>query len=1520
MDEETLVIIEDSNVEKIINDVIIYEKKIKDDSVLILNKEQIINELTNLLVNKYKQLSKTQKKVDLYMNLFDSADLKHDIITINTLKPIFFCKKIVIQHGDKNDLYGEIDQDFQDMFSLQAQPFDTFIGQFKSLNTDKANSYLHSANALYSLTKPFLNTNKNNYTHERITQENTVDAFRHFIFKEYDKNELSKANINKFETFRLLDSISIETGKRPEVPDIKPGCTSGLHYLSSVNEQIVYEGDKIDIVGYVNLGPSEELGIINNFDINEYFQHIIKLIPNTKVKILFNDFVFDKKGNVIYQLEGTVIQNNESYVIIKPQKIITINGINLATIKIDINKPNYCFVYTIKYTDYMFHKPLLKKDTIIFTLLNGNEPLLNTLNIIKPISISELFFMNIDLFPTITNIYELRKLLNNVLHIDFDKITLKMHNILTKLINYNPNLPIPNKLYNPTFYIPLYSNSIDILDFTKYQEFLQNYSQIYNGSKTFIDSTLNRYAYLIDKNDYGYIYILQIIKEKINQKYKLISVNTEIFKKHLSTLKKEIDIISKEITQIKQTSSVIKPIIAKRYNNYIDIENDNNISLYFDKEFDPTKYSLINLINKNLSENEQKYAIIEKLNLDKTFHGLSQKNLEFEAKSIINGKRKIQYGEHAILYLENGHSVIYIRRNIAGTSLWIKVLKTPFPLCTENIKSFEDIQNAEAIILDPFDMLCKKQKDIRLNINYNNKLQKIYTIESILAFINNFDIINTNIDADIEHYKLQFQLIKNDTLFSLENLRRHFKITIDENSNIDNLYQDYTGDSELLDLDKIFNNVDFSESSPFQIFFTKKEIIELEENEDIIQTFINLNDITLSESIHKYILLQMNTTYPKKDIFDKIIKEENTLKKQINKELYETKTNYKLKIDMLIKNKLKIFETNILKKYYFDIIIFTAGLLILVMMAEYPNIVIKKIMPKCVKYFSYIGHPIASDNAVQSLTKYFACIISSIGVPGDLRFDQFTSMNLQDIDTHIKKIIDDIQQINPEIIKKIENNKKSLIQIKHKNITDYGKYMKLAHSYKPNFEFKSEIDPINKDDANIINYLKEINNNIKKTKILKNTIYNNPLLINSCCIEKLTHVTNFYNFFNTNINYNLAKDKINNLPNIFPITNSYIPSSKVILGIQNLFGNKKITISKTIDINYQEKNKFNNSFYEGLKSFTTKNNIIANDNIFIDLPNKYEDIDWWGDIFYPTLEKDFDYISECIRNYYDKVNLDTLMQVKIIISGKSFLKSSNLRSSLFSFIKFKLTSFLSQIINKKKIIDETGENSFVKLLDSLQSNSLYDEVLKKINIVFLQSLKNIEDLFFNSKNDETLVIQNISILAYLFIKILISILYVTVNDDFNISKLKSTTLQLLKINQKKLLSLSSSIVFYFIEELNKFIILNDTDNDKIKKKIEELREKRKQAMISAYSSDDEARKLQILLKKMGLKIDDSDDLNKDDIKEKIPLTQTQIQNIQEYENVQQDNANYNIGEYQGDNADGDEIEEYYFANSEAEFL
>jgi predicted sulfurtransferase len=120
-------------------------------------------------------------------------------------------------------------------------------------------------------------------------------------------------------------------------------------------------------------------------------------------------------------------------------------------------------------------------------------------------------------------------------------------------------------------------------------------------------------------------------------------------------------------------------------------------------------------------------------------------------------------------------------------------------------------------------------------------------------------------------------------------------------------------------------------------------------------------------------------------------------------------------------------------------------------------------------------------------------------------------------------------------------------------------------------------------------------------------------------------------------------------------------------------------------------------------------------------------------------------------------------------------------------------------------------------------------------------------------------------------------------------------------------------VNYILERLNEHLSLNDTDNDKITKRVEELREKRKQAMMATYSDDEELRRLQVQLKSMGLTmaIPSDNGIEDDDSQaQKVNnLVNEADVNISIHRNNIDEQNNYYIGDYQGENPEENEVEE-----------
>lgn len=100
-------------------------------------------------------------------------------------------------------------------------------------------------------------------------------------------------------------------------------------------------------------------------------------------------------------------------------------------------------------------------------------------------------------------------------------------------------------------------------------------------------------------------------------------------------------------------------VLSKRYIDLTDLLEDNETPVYFDKKYDPTVYDIINeyqMEQTQMDDKTFKNFLTEKLiqNI-----GLNKGDAKYEATSMIDGKRKVQDGQYAVLEIDNIDSVKY---------------------------------------------------------------------------------------------------------------------------------------------------------------------------------------------------------------------------------------------------------------------------------------------------------------------------------------------------------------------------------------------------------------------------------------------------------------------------------------------------------------------------------------------------------------------------------------------------------------------------------------------------------------------------------------------------------------------------------------------------------------------------------------------------------------------------------------------------------------------------------------------
>ena len=187
-------------------------------------------------------------------------------------------------------------------------------------------------------------------------------------------------------------------------------------------------------------------------------------------------------------------------------------------------------------------------------------------------------------------------------------------------------------------------------------------------------------------------------------------------------------------------------IVAKQYKTYEELQQDNNKTIYFDKKYDTTNYGLLDkyedMIIKLSSENFMNHLIQD---LTKSLK-INTDDAELLSDTLINGFKKVQNGNYAILYKEYTESTDKTEYYVRKDNKWI-LDKTPLlkNIGTDDSGVLCNLQNkcvsvpskyedkCESIPLDKLTMQNKLLKDVIEEFDDKYKLSK----QEMLTQINN---------------------------------------------------------------------------------------------------------------------------------------------------------------------------------------------------------------------------------------------------------------------------------------------------------------------------------------------------------------------------------------------------------------------------------------------------------------------------------------------------------------------------------------------------------------------------------------------------------------------------------------------------------------------------------------------------------------------------------------------------------------------------------------------------------------
>jgi hypothetical protein len=1486
LDDDVIISFDDNMIEEVIPNVSVVEQRFKEDSILRLNQDQIKAEVTNLIIDKYNKSSTLKNKVANYTTLF--FQFPHvSKINIKQVKPIIYTDKLTFFTSDDDHIQNK---EYEKSQYQKSEKLSNFISQFHSINRDMSKqSSLLSSSKLYALYTPFSNR-EDDVVKTMVYQPTTdEDALRHCFMEDFE----CPSSIN--DTVRLISKVSN-------------------------NKNQVYDGDYVNIIGFYNLGnPSSPS--MKVFDVEKYLDAIDAMQEGDKVTIIFNSPAFSKSGSgLVKQIQGTISTKKPSKIVIHLSKELLFNGEVTSRIVYDTahafaRNPFYIYPSSVS-KENIYSKQHLHSHNIIFKLPQELQSITveDFRCLISPCSTSEVIMQGEPFFKDIHNLQDLNELILKPFSIDINTLTTSVYDLIKYIISYDKNYShrLPSQSSHGQRTLP-YHNTTILTDFAKNASKMASYDKKYPSFDTFIDDVLNRYRYLKSQNDKGAFYFLSLLKSNIQKKYKKHITLLTNYAKDLATTEKTLDALKLPSSSERNTC---EGKYAKEYKKLDKLLDDNNKNVFYDKKYDKTDYKLKEGFTGS-SKKEMKLYLLNELTTLQKYKGYSKDELDFEINAIVEGKRPVQFGDMCILHTSTG-DVVYSRKMVEEQPMWIKKFRTPYKICTDNpLMKFDDLIKLDTCIKQTFDDICSTNRNAKILHKYKLLVSMKTELSSVLHLLESFDSIIEMLETDIEHYNRYANIIPSE-----HKPDRKFEYF----EHVD--YETYHGDEgDVNDVDYVLqyedqsNFVTVPSSGSATAMGGTKEVLD---NQDILIMLLSFLQLDIEENEKTYILSGLNAKYPRKTIAVTLQKYKEKFMAEVNKDAYKTSEKYMKMFDNLVKQKLERIETELMKKYYYNVFRYTISMIIILVFVRYPNYIMKRVHPSCVKFLSYMGYPVSDKDPQKSLVAYMACILINISVPEDIRFAMFYEKDNNEIQKLLRETIDEILEGSYELRTQLELTKQIMKnEVFQLNTSVKGQSVEYNNltSFKPRFKF-ANTERMSKKNKTIIKFIKSIQQLVSSSKVLKQNGLNVPNLSNACCNERLVKDTDFFNFFETNTDFKSAKATLSSLSKTqFVDENLHPPHKRE--EQEDLFAKYNIQhqMQQVIPMDLSEVGAIEKvstmKSLESLQDYVKDNDFLSGDSLLGELVKNHSMNDWWNDIFYPTLMNEINDVETTIQKVSDRINKDELEYIRdVIVNVNSAYEPSTVRYALHTFLSTKLKLILGKILNKQKLTETMLSEESIKtnpiyaIIASVTNNKNFDALVPKLKHV-MDITKNMDKVYVET-DDNDIIVKNISIMAYIiFITFKVMLLQPVNNDNNTKAHSLKEVLQAVSPVEKDNVKIVTDIIAVIVSSLSTQLKNTIIDNDALKMSVEALREKRKQELIDSYKVDDEERELQKQLKKLGLNSWADILTGEDDIVSEDVQASNNVKSVvkDEYE----EEKDYVYSTYKGENADDNEADEDYIS-------
>tara|TARA_Y100001970_G_scaffold294318_1_gene450460 strand:+ start:11888 stop:16099 length:4212 start_codon:yes stop_codon:yes gene_type:complete len=893
--------------------------------------------------------------------------------------------------------------------------------------------------------------------------------------------------------------------------------------------------------------------------------------------------------------------------------------------------------------------------------------------------------------------------------------------------------------------------------------------------------------------------------------------------------------------------------------DYKEIEDND-----FDAELDRLKIDKINIEDqlKKFKDND-----CNQIQIHKFYYGASQ----FE-----EDKDNQKYNDKYAVLIEDNISTLYFMERGNWKKIRIIDDKNEVKIC-DGKYYYEKIKENKCTY-DDVKKLCEK----RDFINLRNKLEIIKN--------------QINFTKDLKDFKLKYQKY----IDSIDNIIKKNKEIVNNEFKYEQIsykkkkiQNKYVGNEDYVDFAEQFENIDSNNLETFNPLNLTTEVhnpYKDERNFLLIEKILNNIgfELNLNEKLYIYESIDFLTT----ESFNK-------------------------KIQALKKTKPKLSTQKLIKEFSYEKermnLLVIAGLIIIVIQIQFPNVEFKQLYNRCSDNFSVEGYPRNKDEGEKQLYKYVLCVISdSYDFKYKLDSDE-VKYKLKE--PWLKNTITFILQ-KKDFLKRTLENKTDIDDTTPQNINQIWA------------GFKPELDMRNQPTSLISKYLYDIHNVVNKSKILNFNVFKKPLKSNICCLEEVNSDSNYYNLIKNRIDYNDYNTKFkSNVVNRLIINEVFFNIIKNKL-YSNFDNNKifteEVTLKnvKSYKLDKPELNYFNfNDKFTRILNNQSNIQIKNDENLKEIIENLDKDNNW--NRFSTEIDEIFKNIMTFTKNNSELLTNEIEDDLTTYFISLELDDLSYLKRILQKFINTKISSIIHQIknynvinkINKKYLkSDEIGKineikeksriNVFIEHIQALDTfkDFNFNIILENINCSVVDI--NIPDN--NKKNpDIDNLTKNIYILNYIFLNIILyiysSLLYET-PTLFDNKTILNEVGNIRDINVSPNFKIIADIVSFIFTEFRDTIKNNLIHKEKLQSKMDKLREERKNMKLNIFEKldVDEADTMKLLKDIVGIEYD----YEKENTNTALATEPTTEVDIQDHANQLEENENYTeYLDYQGENAD-----------------